>query len=103
MALWTSQQTADFCNFSVRHLVHDNRAPRSPSMIPSSQQASSGGGPANVPGGGRGWIDPAPLSNPPGVRMIDAIVEADTARQTIEHNLVVDVGSMLRSTKSVML
>jgi hypothetical protein len=60
--------------------MRDNRAPQGPSsagVIPSSQGLS------NVRGTGRGtgWSDPAPLSNPPGTRLIDAIAIADEVRQ----------------------
>jgi hypothetical protein len=60
--------------------MKDNRAPTGPSAagaVPSSQGLS------NVRGTGRGfgWSDPAPLSNPPGTRLIDAIAIADEVRQ----------------------
>jgi hypothetical protein len=57
--------------------LRDNRAPTGPSsqgVIPSSQQVS------NVrTGGGSGHV--VPLGPPPGINHVDAIVEADTARQ----------------------
>ena len=50
----------------MRDVVRDNRAPSTPTgAIPRSQQASSGGGPANVPGSGTGWareVPPRPAS-----------------------------------------
>ena len=61
----------------MQDIVHDNRAPTGPSaqgIIPSSQQVS------NVrTGGGSGHV--VPLGPPPGINHVDAIVEADTARQ----------------------
>jgi len=53
-------------------------------MIPRSQQASSGGGPANVPGSGTGWQTPTPLSPPPGVAQADRLMDAQDARDRAE-------------------
>ena len=58
-------------------------APQGPagSAIPSSQQVS------NVRTGGSatpGWVDPRPLSNPPGTNWVDAIAIADDVRQRAE-------------------
>ena len=53
-----------------------------PGMIPEQPSNVPRGG--NVPGGGTGWSEPIPLSNPPGIGMVDAIVEADTVRQHAE-------------------
>ena len=68
----------------IRDIVHDNRAPTGPSaqgIIPSSQQVS------NVRTGGSatpGWVDPRPLSTPPGTNWVDAIAIADEVRQRAE-------------------
>jgi hypothetical protein len=61
--------------------LRDARAPQGPgTSIPSSQQVS------NVRTGGRGsgWVDPTPLSNPPGTRLVDALCIADDVRQRAE-------------------
>jgi hypothetical protein len=63
--------------------MRDARAPTSPGMIPSSQRSS----PANVPGGGTGYVDPRPLTNPPGTNWVDAIAIADDMRQRAERKL----------------
>jgi hypothetical protein len=66
----------------IRDIVHDNRAPTGrPGMIPNSQQSSGGGGPANVPGGGTGWVDPVSLGPPPGINWVDAQLIADDVKQ----------------------
>jgi hypothetical protein len=49
-------------------------------MIPRSQQASSGGGPANVPGSGTGWAHETPIGPPPGINYVDAQLDAQDAR-----------------------
>jgi hypothetical protein len=62
--------------------LRDARAPTGPSSqgaIPSSQQVSN----VRV-GGSKGWIDPRPLSNPPGVQWVDAQCIADEVRQRAE-------------------
>jgi hypothetical protein len=70
----------------ARDLARAARAPTGPSsagIIPSSQTVSNVRG-TNVAGSGTGWAREIPLSNPPGTRYVDAIVEADTARQRAE-------------------
>jgi hypothetical protein len=61
--------------------MRDARAPTSPSNTIPSQQATGGGGPANAPGGGTGWVDPTPLRPPPGINYVDAQLIADDVRQ----------------------
>ena len=64
--------------------LRDNRAPTGrPGMIPNSQQ-STGGGSANMPGGGTGWVDPAPLGPPPGLRYVDQQLDAQDAKDRAE-------------------
>ena len=63
--------------------LRDARAPTSPSSaIPGSQQVAGGGGaqPSPTPG----WVDPRPLSNPPGINWVDAQLIADDVRQRKE-------------------
>jgi hypothetical protein len=60
-------------------VLHDNRAPTTPATIP---QAQSTGGPANVRG--TGWVDPAPLGPPPGLRYVDAQLDAQDAKDRAE-------------------
>jgi len=65
--------------------LRDARAPTGrPSMIPTSnQQSTSGGDPANVPGGGRGYVEPTPLGVPGGARTQELIERAVNA--TLPH------------------
>jgi len=60
--------------------LRDARAPTGrPGMIPSTQGAVGAGdrAPANVPGGGTGWVNSSPLSPPPGINYVDALCIAD--------------------------
>jgi hypothetical protein len=63
-------------------VVRDNRAPRTPATLPSSQP--TGGGAANVPGSGTGWAHETPLGPPPGIRYVDAQLDAQDARDRAE-------------------
>jgi hypothetical protein len=64
--------------------MRDNRAPTGrPGMIPNSQQ-STGGGPANVPGSGTGWAREVPIGPPPGIRYVDAQLDAQDAKDRAE-------------------
>jgi hypothetical protein len=66
-------------------VVRDNRGPTGPTgMIPRSQQASSGGGPANVPGSGTGWAHETPIGPPPGLRYVDQQLDAQDAKDRAE-------------------
>jgi hypothetical protein len=69
----------------AKDLVRASHRPTGPSgMAPSGSQITGvrpGGGPARVPGGGTGWLDPIPLSPPPGIRDVDALCIADDVRQ----------------------
>jgi hypothetical protein len=62
----------------MQGVVRDNRAPSTPTgAIPRS----TSGGPANVPGGGKGWVEPTPLGPPPGIHWVDAQLIADDVKQ----------------------
>jgi hypothetical protein len=66
---------------AVKDIVAKGAIPERSGMSPSSSQITSvrpGGGPANVPSG---WIEPRPLTNPPGTNWVDAIAIADDIRQ----------------------
>jgi hypothetical protein len=64
--------------------MRDNRAPTGrPGMIPNSQQ-STGGGSANVPGSGTGWAHETPIVPPPGLRYVDAQLDAQDAKDRAE-------------------
>jgi hypothetical protein len=67
-------------------VVRDNRgAPTGPTgAIPRSQQQLAGGGPANVPGSGTGWAHETPLGPPPGLRYVDAQLDAQDAKDRAE-------------------
>jgi hypothetical protein len=67
----------------MRGVLHDNRAPNSPSTIPRSEQPSNARG-GNVAGSGTGWQAPTPLSNPPGVAQADRLMDAQDARDRAE-------------------
>jgi hypothetical protein len=65
----------------IRRASHAPTGPSSQGVIPSSQPVS------NVRTGGSatpGWVDPRPLSNPPGTNWVDAIAIADEVRQRKE-------------------
>jgi hypothetical protein len=67
--------------------MRDGRAPTGrPGMIPNSQQSSGGGGSgsANVPGSGTGWAHETPIGPPPGLRYVDAQLDAQDARDRAE-------------------
>jgi hypothetical protein len=61
-------------------VVHDNHAPTGrPGMVPG---VSSGGG--GVPGSGTGWAREIPLSNPPGVKQADRLMDEQDRRDRAE-------------------
>jgi hypothetical protein len=63
--------------------MRDNRAPTGrPGMIPNSQQSSDGGG--NVAGSGTGWAHETPIGPPPGLRYVDAQLDAQDAKDRAE-------------------
>ena len=63
-------------------VVHDNRAPGTPTgTIPRS---TGGGGQANVPGSGTGWAHETPIGPPPGLRYVDAQLDAQDAKDRAE-------------------
>jgi hypothetical protein len=65
--------------------MRDNRAPTGrPGMIPTSQQSSGGGGSGNVPGSGTGWAHETPIGPPPGLRYVDAQLDAQDAKDRQE-------------------
>jgi hypothetical protein len=65
----------------VRAVVGDNRAPQGPTSqgVPSSQTVSHVHRPV-----GTGWVEPAPLSNPPGTHLVDALCIVDDLKQRAE-------------------
>jgi hypothetical protein len=62
--------------------MRDGRAPNTPGMVPSSQQPSGSGGAA--PSRGSGWVDAAPIGPPPGLRYVDAQLDAQDAKDLRE-------------------
>jgi hypothetical protein len=64
--------------------LRDARAPTGPagSAIPSSQPVSNvrTGGGSSTPG----WVDPRPLGPPPGIRWVDAQLDAQDAKDRAE-------------------
>jgi hypothetical protein len=64
--------------------LRDSRAPTGPSaqgVVPSSQPLSN----VRVGGGGRsGWAHEIPLSNPPGVAILDRIMDHEDAKDRAE-------------------
>jgi hypothetical protein len=74
----------DMVNAEPKGFMHDvalrdARAPNNPGMIPDNQQVRSAGG-----GRGTGWVDPAPLSNPPGVAQADKLMDEQDRRDRAE-------------------
>jgi len=62
----------------VKGIVQDRHAPTSATgMIPQSQQRAD----VHVRGSGSGYVDPRPLSPPPGIGWVDAQLIADDVRQ----------------------
>jgi hypothetical protein len=69
-----------------RSIVRDNRGGITPrSVIPSSPTSSNvlGGG-AGPPGGGIGWMRETPIAPPPGIRYVDAQMDAQDERDKAE-------------------
>jgi hypothetical protein len=62
-------------------VVHDNRAPTTPAMIPREQVSRPG---ANVPGGGTGWAHEVKIGPPPGIRYVDQQLDAQDQRDRQE-------------------
>jgi hypothetical protein len=63
--------------------LRDSRAPTGPSaqgVVPSSQPLSN----VRTGGSGTGWAREVPLSNPPGVRILDEIMDAQDAQDRHE-------------------
>ena len=81
-------------------VLHDNRAPTSPSTIPRSQQVSNAGGGA-APRGGTGWGAATPLSPPPGVAQADKLMDAQDRRDRIElaHRIAAHEAAMRAAQK----
>jgi hypothetical protein len=70
----------------IADIVADNRRgiSNSASMIPDRDRKP-------VVEKGTGWVDPRPLGPPPGIATIDAMVEADTARQRHEAQVKINM------------
>jgi hypothetical protein len=66
-------------------VVRDNRAPGpgNQSAIPT-QATVRESSPVRESGGTAGWVEPRPLTNPPGTNWVDAIAIADDVRQRAE-------------------
>ena len=62
-------------------VVHDNRAPTTPTMIPNSRQPTS---PRPSAGDGTGWGAATPLGPPPGLRYVDQQIDAQDAKDRQE-------------------
>ena len=84
--VWNRRDFAVLDDRLVKEItLRDARAPTGrPGMIPSSQQPSGGGAPANVPGSGTGWGYSAPLGPPPGVAQADRLMDAQDAKDRQE-------------------
>jgi len=69
------------CNQAMRGAIQDRHAPTSATgMIPSSQQRADVRETSSTPG----YVDPRPLSPPPGIGWVDAQLIADEVRQRNE-------------------
>jgi hypothetical protein len=85
MPLSTVREMAQATPTDMLHNIamRDNRAPTGPgSAIPSSQQLTNVRG-SNVVRG-TGWVDAAPLTPPPGIRWVDAQLDAQDAKDRAE-------------------
>jgi hypothetical protein len=70
------------CNQVMPGVIQDRHAPTSPGMVTNSQQPSGAGG--AVPVNKSGWRDATPIGPPPGIRYVDAQLDAADARDRIE-------------------
>ena len=79
-------------------VVRDNRgAPTGPtSAIPRS--TDGGGGSANAPGSGTGWAHETPIGPPPGLRYVDAQLDAQDAKDRSE---LIEREAKLQATQKV--
>jgi hypothetical protein len=68
----------------MRDVVRDNRAPTTPATIPSSSQQPTSVRGSNVPGSGTGWAHETPLGPPPGLRYVDAQLDAQDNKDRAE-------------------
>jgi hypothetical protein len=83
----------------MRDVVADNRGPRTPTgMIPRAQ-STGGSGPANVAGSGTGWAHETPLGPPPGLRYVDAQLDAQDAKDRAE---LIRQDAQLRTMEKMM-
>jgi hypothetical protein len=82
----------------MQGVVHDNRAPTSPSGTIPSSQPSGGGRPANVAGSGTGWAREVPIGPPPGLRYVDQQLDAQDAKDRAE---LVERDAKLRAAEKV--
>ena len=83
----------------MRDVVRDNRgAPTGPtSAIPRS--TDGGGGSANAPGSGTGWAHETPIGPPPGLRYVDAQLDAQDAKDRAE---LIRQDAQLRTMEKMM-
>jgi hypothetical protein len=65
----------------MANVVHDNRAPTHPGMIPRSEQTVAG---PKSGGDGTGWSAPTPLRPPDGVAQADRLMDAADKADRIE-------------------
>jgi hypothetical protein len=77
----------------MQGVVHDNRAPNSPSTLPRTE----GVRPGNVAGSGTGWAREIPLSPPPGVAQADKLMDVQDAKD--RHERVVEEAQRLAMLK----
>lgn len=66
----------------IKDIVRDNRAPQGPSSAGASGQITRVSSNAGIIGSNTsGWINSPPLGPPPGIGLVDMIMEVDSAKQ----------------------
>jgi hypothetical protein len=79
---WVRDMTRVVDDKLMRDIVNDNRVPQRPTLPTVKVE---GAGPVTTPTvSQRGWVDPAPLQNPPGIAIIDAMCQQQDMLDKLE-------------------
>jgi hypothetical protein len=83
----------------MQGVLRDNRgAPTGPTGVIPRSQPTGGGGPSNVSGSGTGWARETPIGPPPGLRYVDAQLDAQDAKDRAE---LIEREAKLQATQKV--